>query len=273
MEAVVMKAWEGTFEIPIPERSGKPRNEGYTMIIDKGLGIERTKDLIGLAGDYIDNIKYTFGTSAFYDKELLIEKNEIITSSGIDIMPGGTFLEVAVWQGVLEDYLKRAKVLKFNTIEVSDGTIEMDLKTREDIIKMSLDIGFRVISEIGKKDPNEKIPISQMCEQVVRDIENGAFKVIIEARETGKGIGIYNDNGKIKSDELESICKNIDDVNNLIWEAPIKSQMQSLILRFGTNVNLGNIPPDEILALEALRRGLRGDTFKRAYLENKEWES
>ena len=184
-------------------------------------------------------------------------------------MPGGTFLEVAVWQGVLDGYLKRAKELGFSAIEVSDGTIEMDRTTREDVIKNSLDNGFKVLTEVGKKDPKDILPISLIHQLIGEDMENGAFKVIIEAREAGKGVGIFDAEGKIKSDEIKNIIAGVEKLDCLMWEAPLKNQQQELIMRLGLNINLGNIPPDEILALEALRQGVRGDTLKLAYEESK----
>lgn len=266
------KAWRGVFKMPVEGRSQKPRENGLTMVIDKGLGYHHLKDLIQVAGEYIDVIKLTFGTSAFYDRDLLKKKNEMITSSHIDVMPGGTFLEVAIWQGVFPDYLKRARKLGFSAIEVSDGTIEIDRQTRADIIRKSLEKGFKVISEVGKKDPKEALPVSLIHQLISEDIENGAFKVIIEAREAGKGVGIFDQEGKTRPDEIENILAGVSDPNFLIWEAPLKNQQQDLILRFGPNTNLGNIPPDEVLALEALRQGVRGDTLKRAYSQRKKWK-
>jgi phosphosulfolactate synthase len=265
------KAWEGIIQAPLEGRTTKPREEGITMVIDKGIGLQGIKELVQMAGDYIDIIKLTFGTSAFYDQNFLRKKNEIIVSSQIDVMPGGTFLEVAIWQGALEQYLKKAKELGFSALEVSDGTIDINSDTRGDVIKKSIDIGFRVITEVGKKDPTEVLPISLVHQLIRQDMENGAFKVIIEAREAGKGVGIYDQEGKIKEDELDNIVAGVKDLNCLIWEAPLKHQQQNLILRFGPNVNLGNIPKEEVLTLEALRQGLRGDTLKKAYLERKDW--
>lgn len=263
-----MKAWENVLKMPVEGRSKKPRQIGYTMVLDKGLGIGATRDLVEMAADYVDTVKLTFGTSAFYDERVLKEKNKIITDAGIDVMPGGTFLEVAVWQNVYDRFLERSKELGFTEIEVSDGTINIDLETRRDLIGRAKAAGFKVISEVGKKDPNEKIAYALMHEEIKADLEEGAFGVIVEAREAGKGVGIYDKEGKVKGDEIDAIISGVEDVNRLVWEAPIKSQQQYLILRFGTNVNLGNVPPDEILALEALRQGLRGDTLKRAYLQS-----
>ncbi len=267
-----VKAFDGVFEMPLPGRTVKPRQEGVTMIIDKGLGLAATQDLLESAADAIDFIKLTFGTSAFLDIDYLIEKVEMVKDYDIWICPGGTFLEVSVWQGTYPKYLKRCKEIGFNAIEVSDGTIEIDMQTRADCIKRAVDMGFMVVSEVGKKDPDEKVATAKLHEEIAADLRNGAFKVIVEAREAGKGVGIYDKDGKPKDDEVEAIIKGVDDITKLEWEAPIKNQQQFLILRFGPNVNLGNIPPEDILALEALRNGLRGDTLKRAWLANKDYK-
>jgi len=221
------------------------------------------------SGEYIDIIKLTFGTSAFYEREFLTEKIRLLTTAHIDVMPGGTFLEVALWKGAYEKYLERAKELGFSTIEISDGTIEMDLLTRKDTIRQALDMDFKVITEVGKKDPKEALPIALVHQLIREDLECGAFKVIIEAREAGKGVGIFDQAGKIKQDEVDNIIAGVENVDHLMWEAPIKNQQQELIIQFGNNINLGNVPAEEILALEALRQGLRGDTLKRAYLAGK----
>jgi phosphosulfolactate synthase len=259
-----IKAWDGAFEIPCPGRSAKPRQAGLTMVIDKGLGDHSLKDLLSTADDYIDIIKLTFGTSAFYDRDALKKKNELISAAGTEVMPGGTFLEVAVWQKTVGPYLERAGQLGFTAIEVSDGTIEMDRSTRRDVIRRARDLGFKVVTEVGKKDPAETPPMEVIHELIREDLDNGAFKVIIEAREAGRGVGIFDREGKTKAGEIDRLMEGGYAVDKLIWEAPLKNQQQDLILRFGLNVNLGNIPPEEVLALEALRQGLRGDTLKRA---------
>jgi phosphosulfolactate synthase len=263
------KAWEGVTDIPVKGRSSKPRTSGLTMVIDKGIGLNQLKDLIQTSGEYIDILKLTFGTSAFYEKEFLKEKINTLISAQIDVMPGGTFLEVALWKGDEEKYLERARELGFSTIEISDGTIELDPMARKEIIKRALETGFKVITEVGKKDPKEVLPIALVHKLIREDLENGAFKVIIEAREAGKGVGIFDLEGKIKQEEVDHIIAGVEDVNQLLWETPIKNQQQDLIIRFGPEVNLGNIPQNEVLALEALRQGVRGDTLKRAYLADK----
>ncbi len=263
-----VKSFDGVFEMPVPGRTVKPRKDGLTMVLDKGLGLSATEDLLDSSADAIDFIKLTFGTSAFVDLDYLIQKIDMVKDYDVMIYPGGTFLEVAVWQGNYDKYLKRCRELGFNAIEFSDGTIDIDSKTRATCIKKAVDMGFLVVSEVGKKDPNEAVATAQLHEQIAADLKNGAFKVIVEAREAGKGVGIYDKDGKPKDTEVEAIIKGVNDVTKLEWEAPIKNQQQFLILRFGTNVSLGNIPPEDILALEALRQGLRGDTLKKAWEAN-----
>lgn len=264
-----MKAWEDCIEPPVPGRSEKPRKTGITMILDKGLGLNATSDLMETASAYVDIVKFSFGTSAFYSREVCEKKARLMRDADVFVMPGGTFLEVAVWQGKYDAYLERAQELGFNAIEVSDGTIEIDADMRATAIKKAVDAGFLVLTEVGKKDPTEEIPISVMHDQIARDLELGAFKVIVEAREAGKGVGIFDKDGKVKEDDVTEIITGVDNPDFLLWEAPIKNQQQFLIMKLGTNVSLGNIPPGDILALEALRQGLRGDTLKKAYREGK----
>jgi phosphosulfolactate synthase len=258
------KAWEGVFHMPEPGRSAKPRHNGFTMALDKGLGPCATEDLMAAAADYVDFLKFSFGTSAFYDEKVLREKVEIVTGAGVDIYPGGTFLEVTVCQDSYPDYLRRAKELGLTTIEVSDGTMEMTNERRADCIKRALDAGFKVLTEVGKKSPDEKMAIAEMHQLISHDLELGALLVIVEAREAGKGVGIFDKSGAVNESEVDQIVSGVADLDKLMWEAPIKNQQQYLILRFGNNVSLGNVPTTDILALEALRQGLRGDTLKRA---------
>jgi phosphosulfolactate synthase len=265
-----MKALEGVITNPLVDRSVKRRETGYTMVIDKGLGLNATRDLMDTASDYIDSLKQTFGTSAFFDERLLREKIEIVKAAGVDVYPGGTLLEIAICQHVVDRYLRRVRELGFTGVEVSDGTIELTSGERHDAIERAVDMGFLVITEVGKKDPNDKITYPKMHEDIRSDLELGAYKVIVEARESGRGVGIFDASGNPDVAKVEAIIAGVDDPDCLIWEAPLKNQHVFLIKRFGNNVNLGNIPPDEVLALEALRNGLRGDTLKMTYLNNRD---
>jgi phosphosulfolactate synthase len=265
-----VKSFDGVFEMPVSGRVNKPRENGVTMLIDKGMGLKATEDLLQLAVDCIDMVKFTFGTSAFIDREMVNRKVELLVSHDVWVMPGGTFFEVAFWQKRVAEYLERCKDLGFNAIEISDGTIEIDLNARKDCIHRAVDAGFRVLTEVGKKSPDEIKAMGRMHEEIASDLACGAFKVIVEAREAGKGVGIFDADGKVKEDEVERIIAGVEDPSKLEWEAPMKSQQQHLILRFGCNVNLGNVKPEDTLALEALRNGLRGDTLKRAWEADRE---
>lgn len=262
MGELTPKAFDGVFSAPLPGRLAKPRTTGQTMLLDKGLGLTQTGDLLELAGDYVDMIKLTFGTAALYTPTLLRAKIGLIRSYGIAVYPGGTFLEVAVSQGALEPYLRRAKELGFTHIEVSDGTITLTPAQRREAISLARSFGFPVISEVGKKDGETDLDPDEALRQIEADLEAGAVKVIVEGRESGRSAGIFDADGKVKGDDLELLVGSLPDSSILMWEAPLKSQQEALIARFGPNVNLGNIATDEVLALEALRLGLRGDTLR-----------
>ena len=208
------QAWEGIVDPPVQTRvTDKPRATGYTMVLDKGMGIHGTADLMQMAAHVIDSLKLTFGTSAFYEESVLREKIALVQNAGVDIYPGGTFLEAAVAQGKVADYVMRARELGFNTIEVSDGTIEMDAATRGDIIKRAKDAGFKVLTEVGKKDPKDAIATTTMHEQIAADLAQGADKVIVEARESGHGVGIFDSSGDVQTEMVEEILGGINNVD------------------------------------------------------------
>lgn len=256
------KTWQELLRFPLGNRYQKPRDIGLTMIIDKGLGLGETRDLLNLAGDYIDFFKLGFGTSALYYNHILEEKIQLVRSHGVDIYPGGTFLEVAILQDKLWDYLVMARDFGFSAVEVSDGTIDLDLEVRARAITSAVELGLKVLTEVGKKDPGDVFEIKEIAQLVSADIKNGASHVIVEGRESGKAVGLYDQDGNLMMSDLEELVHSVDDPKKLIWEAPLKEQQQELILRFGPNVSIGNVNPHEVLALEALRVGLRADTLK-----------
>lgn len=257
------RAFDGVITSPLAGRTAKPRQHGQTMLLDKCLGLSQTGDLLELAADYIDYIKFTFGSAALYPPALLRAKVALIRSYGISAYPGGTFFEVAVTQNRVDDYLRRCREVGFTHIEVSDGTIDLDPGARREAIAKAREYGFPVITEVGKKDGAPLDP-AEALEQVLADLDAGAAKVILEGRESGKGSGIYDAEGRLQSDDLERMVEGLPDSGVLMWEAPLKGQQEQLITRFGPNVNLGNVKPEDALAVEALRLGLRGDTLKLA---------
>lgn len=256
-------AWQDTLAgFPLPGHCGKPRQSGCTMLLDKRLGLNETRDLLELACDYIDIIKLTFGTSALYPESVLRDKIRLIRFYGVDVFPGGTLFEIVIWQNRLDPFLQRAAELGFTGIEISDGTIPLSTQERRRAIQSAKTQGFKVVTEVGKKN-GAPIPVLRMQQIIADDLEHGADKVIIEGRESGKGVGIFDKEGKIKEAEVEALVHGLPSLEPyLMWEAPLKNQQVSLIKRFGPNVNLGNIAPEESLALEALRCGLRGDTLE-----------
>ncbi len=254
--------WQGILDAPIQERVKKPRTRGITMIIDKGLSIGSTRDFLEMNADFIDFIKLTFGTTALYKPETL--KDKILTAEevGIPVYPGGTFFEIALWQGKSEPYFLKLAELGFKWVEISDGTIEISANLRTAAIDSALTCGLKVITEVGKKDASKQEDENITIQTALQDLNNGASWVIIEARESGQGIGIYDNKGTIIDEKLTKLSTELP-MDKIIWEAPLKSQQARLINDFGPNVNLGNIPPTEAMALEALRMGYRSDTWKR----------
>ncbi len=232
------------------------------MVLDKGLGMAATRDLLEVAADHIDLIKVSFGTSALYPQAVLREKVRLIRSYGVDVCPGGTLLEIAVLHNALPGYLEWAWRTGFSFLEVSDGTIQLEPRLRLLAVELALARGFRVLTEVGKKDALEGLSPSEVHRQVADDLTAGAWKVIVEARESGQGVGIFDERGTVKELELEQILAGVPQPECLIWEAPLKNQQAELILRLGPNVNLGNVQPADCLAVEALRVGLRSDTLK-----------
>lgn len=256
------KAWDGVFQDGFYKRAHKPRTSGLNVVIDKYLGTRALADLLELAGDSIDQIKFAFGTSIAVDEATVRAKIEMIRAHGIDVYPGGTLCEGAIVRGVYPEFLARARVLGFSAIEVSDGTITLSVDERCDVIERALDAGFRVISEVGKKDPRHQLAVSRMQSEIARDLEMGASYVIIEARESGRSVGIYDATGAVNQAELDALVHGLTDVERIIWEAPDTAQQAYLLGRFGANVNFGNIQPVDVLALEALRSGLRFETLR-----------
>lgn len=260
-----MKAWDGVIESLAPERSTKPRVEGLTMVIDKGLGLHATEDLMATAAEVVDSLKLTFGTSAFLDSSFVKDKAKIVAGADVDIYPGGTLTEVAIAQKKIIPFLERLTELGFTAIEVSDGTLDIAPEQRSEIIQRAAEHGLKVITEVGKKDPSNLVALEEVHRLIRQDLDDGAMLVIVEARESGKGIGVFDQSGQVVASEVDAIVEGVDEPSRLMWEAPLKAQQLYLIERFGTNVSLGNIQPADILALEALRCRMRGDTLSQAF--------
>jgi len=257
--------WTNLLQFPIEGRKIKPRQAGLTMVIDKGLGTGAMEDILQTAGDYIDFWKLGFGTTALYNWDVLRQKIGIARAYHADIYPGGTFLEIAIAQDKLEPFLALAKETGFTAVEISDGSLTIKKNVRKRAIGLACSLGLKVLTEVGKKDPRERMSTNQLIECVYRDLEDGAYKVILEGRESGMDTGLYDEDGCFVGQVVRDLEEAVGDMNNLIWEAPLKHQQTDLILRFGPNVNMGNIAPNEVFSTESLRLGLRGDTLTAAY--------
>ena len=240
----------------IPKRSAKPRSNGLTMIMDKGLSLNEAENMIVLKSELTDIVKLGFGTSLltrYIDKKISLYRD-----AGIDVYTGGTLFEAFIVRNQLDDFYRLMDKLKLEMVEVSDGCIQMEHEKKCELIhKLSKD--FKVISEIGSKDESLTIEDDKWVSYMKKELEAGSWKVIAEAREGGN-VGMFETDGEIKEQLIKKITKEIDE-SNILWEAPLKKQQVWFINELGANVNLGNISPNSIISLECLRLGLRGDTF------------
>jgi len=240
----------------IPLRPDKPRVEGITMVMDKGLGMNAVEDLVETAGHLIDFLKLGFGTS--YVNQNIKKKISLYQKNGIKVYPGGTLFEAFCIRNQFDDYRRYIDRLGFDTVEISDGSMTLPHDKKCEYINV-LARDYTVVSEVGSKMAGLEIPISQWISYMKSELEAGSFKTIAEARESGT-VGIYDLNGKANYELISEISKHLP-LESIIWEAPQKPQQAWFIDHFGANVNLGNISPAEIVPLETLRLGLRGDTF------------
>jgi len=240
----------------IPKRPAKPRSNGLTMIMDKGLSLNEAENMIVLKSELTDIVKLGFGTSLL--TRYIDKKISLYREAGIDVYTGGTLFEAFIVRNQLDDFYRLMDKLKLEMVEVSDGCIQMEHEKKCELIhKLSKD--FKVISEIGSKDESLTIEDDKWISHMKKELEAGSWKVIAEAREGGN-VGMFETDGEIKEQLIKKITKEIDQ-SNILWEAPLKKQQVWFINELGTNVNLGNISPNSIISLECLRLGLRGDTF------------
>jgi phosphosulfolactate synthase len=248
----------------IPERPAKPRDVGFTMVMDKGLSLREVEDFIDSNAEYTDIVKLGWATS--YVTTNLKDKLALYKEAGIPTYFGGTLFEAFIIRDQFEDYRKLLDKYDMPFAEVSDGSIELphDLKC-EYITKLSDQV--TVLSEVGSKDAEKIIPPYQWIELMQTELDAGAWKVIGESREAGN-VGLFRASGEVRSGLVQEILTKIP-FEKIIWEAPQKAQQVYFIKLVGANVNLGNIAPNEVIPLETIRLGLRGDTFHH-FLNNKD---
>jgi len=242
--------------LTLPERSAKPRDVGITHVLDKGLGPAQITDLIVTAGSYIDIVKLGWGTACVTPR--LADKVAQYNDAGIPVCFGGTLFELALKQGRLDDLIRLAAELGMEHIEISDGTVPMPEEDKLALIRR-LARDFKVLSEVGSKDAELVLAPYRWVDAIRKEIDAGAWKVVTEGRESGT-VGMYQPNGQVKEGLLEEIVQAVSS-ERLLFEAPNKSQQSWFITHFGADVNLGNIPPDDVISLETLRLGLRSDTL------------
>lgn len=240
----------------IPERTKKPRQYGFTMVMDKGMSCRETEDFLSVAGDHTDIVKLGWGTS--FVTPNLTDKLKIYAEANMPVYFGGTLFEAFIARGQFEDYRKVLDKYGMEFCEVSDGSLEMEQEDKLTYIS-KLAEQCTVLSEVGSKDVDKIIPPYQWIELMQSELEAGAWKVIGEAREGGN-VGLFRSSGEVRSGLVQEILTKIP-FEKIIWEAPQKAQQVWFIKLLGTNVNLGNIAPNEAIPLETIRLGLRGDTF------------
>ena len=240
----------------LPERETKPREKGYTMAMDKGLSIREVEDFIEVAGAYVDIVKLGWSTS--YVVPNLKKKLEVYRAAGLPVYFGGTLFEAFIIRNQFDEYRRILDEFQMQHAEVSDGSIELQHDTKCEYIR-TLAEQVTVLSEVGSKDDQKIIPPYKWISLMQAELDAGAWKVIGEAREGGN-VGLFRSTGEVRSGLVEEILTRIP-FEKIIWEAPQKEQQVWFIKLLGANVNLGNISPSEVVPLETIRLGLRGDTF------------
>lgn len=240
----------------IPSRTLKPRQDGFTMVMDKGLSIREVEDLLDVASDYIDIVKLGWATS--YVTPKLKEKLAVYKAAGIPTYFGGTLFEAFIVRNQFDEYRKVLDKFDMPFAEVSDGSVDMNHDQKCEYIK-ALAEQVTVLSEVGSKDVEKIIPPYKWIQLMQSELDAGAWKVIGEAREGGN-VGLFRSSGEVRSGLVEEILTQIPS-EKIIWEAPQRDQQVWFIKLLGSNVNLGNIAPHEVIPVETLRLGIRSDTF------------
>lgn len=240
----------------LPERTKKPRQTGFTMAMDKGLSVREAEDFMSIASDHVDIVKLGWGTS--FVTPNVKDKIKVYKDAGIPCYFGGTLFEAFIIRDQFEDYRRVLDQYDLQYAEVSDGSIDLEHDKKLDYIRQ-LSGQVTVLSEVGSKDADKIIPPYKWIELMQKELDAGAWKVIGEAREGGN-VGLFRSTGEVRSGLVQEILTKIP-FEKIIWEAPQKAQQVWFIKLLGANVNVGNIAPNEVIPLETIRLGLRGDTF------------
>ncbi|AUD06196.1 phosphosulfolactate synthase [Spirosoma pollinicola] len=240
----------------IPDRAEKPRQSGITMVMDKGLSLREVEDFLSVSADHTDIVKLGWATSFVTPR--LKEKLAIYREAGIPVYFGGTLFEAFVVRKQFDEYRKLLDRYEMKYAEVSDGSIDMNQDDKCEYIR-KLAMQVTVLSEVGSKDEAKIIPPYKWIQLMKAELEAGAWKVIGEAREGGT-VGLFRSSGEVRQGLVEEILTQVP-FEKILWEAPQKEQQVWFVKLLGANVNLGNIAPHEVIPLETIRLGLRGDTF------------
>ena len=240
----------------LPERPAKPRQEGLTLMLDKGLSPRQIEDVLDVAAGYVDLVKLGWGTAAITPG--LERKLALYRAAGLPVYFGGTLFEAFYLRRQLDDYRRLLERFDVGHVEISDGSIEVPHDEKLSCIR-TFARDFTVLSEVGSKDAEKIMPPYRWVQLIRAELEAGSWKVICEARESGTA-GLYRSNGEVRSGLVDEIVDSVDR-HLLVFEAPQKAQQVWFIRHSGPNVNLGNVAPEEVLPLETLRLGLRADTL------------
>ncbi len=241
--------------LDLPTRSAKPRQEGITHVLDRGLSLAEVDGLVEVAGEFTDLVKLGWGTAVATGN--LEPKLARYREHGVPVVLGGTLTEIAIAQDRLERLVAWLHELQLEHIEISDGTITLPHEQKLELIER-LSKEFTVLSEVGSKDDTRIMAPYRWVELIEKELEAGAWKVIAEARESGN-VGIFRHDGEVRMGLIDEIVHAVP-AESILFEAPRKDQQVWFVRRFGPNVNLGNIPPEDVLSLETIRLGLRSDT-------------
>ncbi len=239
-------------------RKHKPREEGLTMVLDK-LG-PISEEYLEEALPYVDVVKIGWTMSSMVSKEYLVKRIRFYREHGVKVTPGGTLMELAYARGTVDKLLDKLKELGFDTVEVSNGILNLSRTEKDALIRKARLKDFTVISEVGKKNPFYRLSIEDAAKEALGDLKQGAWKVIVEGREFGRATCIFDDEGDIIWNRVYSFLKSLDK-KHVVFEAPLPHQQIELIVNLGPNVNLANIDFQDVLSLETLRLGIRGDTY------------